>query len=218
MSPRSPRVNVQMRHRSQERIIGAALEVFAAHGYEGATISQITERAAVSRGLISYYFASKRDLLEAVLGRWLDATLGILDDQGPEVSPDELLATVIDRAVYGARGSLDTQRLMLCLMLQPGTREVFARVERSREVAVRAFEDRLWAIFAARGAADPAVEEVLLRSLLEGAIYKLAVYEDTYPLAEVRSRLYAIYQLGEPGPLPLPPNSFRGAERLRVPA
>ncbi|WP_329104061.1 TetR/AcrR family transcriptional regulator [Micromonospora sp. NBC_01699] len=206
-----------MRHRSQERIIGAALEVFAAHGYEGATISQITDRAAVSRGLISYYFASKRDLLEAVLGRWLDAMLGMLDDQGPEVPADQLLATVIDRALFGARGNLETQRLMLCLMLQPGTREVFARVERSREATVRAFEDRVRAIFVARGAVDPAVEEVLLRSLLEGVVYKLAVYEDIYPLTEVRNRLYVVYQLGEPGPLPLPPDTFHDTERLRAP-
>lgn len=217
MSPRSPRVNVQMRHRSQERIIGAALEVFAAHGYEGATISQITERAQVSRGLISYYFASKRDLLEAVLGRWLDGMLSMLDDQGEDVPPDVLLATVIDRAVLGAREFLGTQRLMLCLMLQPGTREVFAKVERSRAVAVQAFEERVRAIFKARGAADPAVEEVLLRSVLEGVVYKLAVYEDTYPLTDVRPRLYELYDLGEPGPLPLPPDNFR-AEGMRAPA
>ncbi|MFI6761527.1 TetR/AcrR family transcriptional regulator [Micromonospora sp. NPDC050417] len=206
-----------MRHRSQERIIGAALEVFAAHGYEGATISQITERAQVSRGLISYYFASKRDLLEAVLGRWLDSVLSMLDDQGEDVPADRLLAVVIDRALLGAREFLGMQRLMLCLMLQPGTREVFAKVERSRSGAVRAFEERLRAIFKARGAADPALEEVLLRSVLEGVVYKLAVYENTYPLADVRPRLYELYQLGEPSPLPLPPDDFRVTDGLRTP-
>lgn len=217
MSPRSERTNRELRRTSQERILAAALEVFAEQGYENATISQITERAAVSRGLISYYFATKRELLRAILGRWLDGMLTMLDDQAVDVPPDDLLATVIDRALLGASHQLGTQRLVLCLMLQPGTRPVYAQVERDRADAVRAFEDRLRDIFAARGAVDPAVEEALLRSVLEGVLFKLAVYEESYPLAAVRSRLYALYDLGTPAPLPLPADVFERDGRLRAP-
>ena len=59
--PRSATVNqewVVLR----ERILAAALEVFAANGYEAASISDITTAAGVSRGLVSYYFATKEQL------------------------------------------------------------------------------------------------------------------------------------------------------------
>ncbi|MEE6259436.1 TetR/AcrR family transcriptional regulator [Plantactinospora sonchi] len=217
MSPRSERTNRELRRTSQERILAAALEVFAEQGYENATISQITERAGVSRGLISYYFATKQELLRAILARWLDGMLTMLDDLAVDGPPDELLAAVIDRALVGASNQLGTQRLVLCLMLQPGTRPVYAQVERDRADAMRAFEDRLRDIFEARGAVDPAVEEALLRSVLEGVLFKLAVYESGYPLAAVRARLYALYDLGAPTPLPLPADAFGESGRLRAP-
>ncbi|MFI5934142.1 TetR/AcrR family transcriptional regulator [Actinoplanes sp. NPDC051494] len=217
MAPRSPRMNQQLREQSRERILTAALEVFAEHGYENATISQVTAQAGVSRGLISYYFHTKQDLLEAILEQWLDGLLHLFDDLGADSSADTLLAAVIDRTLAGAAATLGTQRLVLCLMVQPGTREVYARVEHRRADAMATFEDRLRDVFAVRGASDPAVEEVLLRSLLEGVMFKLAVYEDTYPLDAIRTRLYDIYRLGTPPPLPLPDHDFSAGQRLRAP-
>ncbi|WP_432826240.1 TetR/AcrR family transcriptional regulator [Dactylosporangium sp. CA-092794] len=216
MSPRSQRLNQQLREQSRERILAAALEVFADEGYEGATISQITDRAQVSRGLISYYFPSKRDLLATVLDRWLTGVFSLLDGAGPDVPADERLRSLIDLVLSGASRRPGEQRLMLCLMLQPGTHEVYARVEGAREPDARVFEDKLRALFAERGAAEPAVEEVLLRSVLEGVLFKLIVYPETYPLAAVRARLYQLYGLGEPAPLDLPGPPVGAAVRLRM--
>ncbi|GAB7045451.1 TetR/AcrR family transcriptional regulator [Catenuloplanes indicus JCM 9534] len=191
------------------------MEVFAEHGYESATISQITERAGVSRGLISYYFAAKQDLLETILGRYLDGLLSLFADLDPHDDPDYLLAAVIDRTLQSAASGLAGQRLLLCLMVQPSIRTVYADVERSRAAAMEAAEEWLRAVFARRGADDPAVEEVMLRSVLEGAIFKLAVYEHRYPLTAIRARLYDLYGLSEPGPLPLPADTFGGHRHLR---
>ncbi|WP_432973670.1 TetR/AcrR family transcriptional regulator [Dactylosporangium sp. CA-233914] len=201
MSPRSAKLNRELRARSQERILTAALEVFAEHGYETATISQVTERAQVSRGLIPYYFRTKEELLAAILDRWLGSVFTLLDGLDTAATPDEQLRTVIDRVLVTARERLDEQRLMLCLMVQPSTRKVYARVERTRVAEATAFEDALRAIFTARGAANPAVEEVLWRSLMEGVLFKLVVYTDSYPLEAIRARLYELYELGEPKPL-----------------
>jgi AcrR family transcriptional regulator len=45
----------------------AALEAFAQHGYEGAGVSLIAERAGVSQPSIHYHFKSKRMLWEAAM-------------------------------------------------------------------------------------------------------------------------------------------------------
>ncbi|GAA4492124.1 TetR/AcrR family transcriptional regulator [Actinoallomurus oryzae] len=207
LSPRSAQVNREMREQSQQRILEAALLAFAERGYEGTTIAQIAERAGVARGLVSYYFPAKEKLLQALLGQALDGILALTDPAEGEDTPDLRLAGIIDRTLGSAANTIGVQRLVLCLMLQPGTREIFVGVEAAKADAVEKFERRLQEIFAARGAEDPALEEVLFRSVLEGVIFKLAVYPETYPLAAVRHRLLTMYGLpaGDPPDEPVRP-------------
>jgi AcrR family transcriptional regulator len=209
--PRSESVNQEMRQRSRERILSAALEVFAAQGYEASSISDITEAAGVSRGLVSYYFATKENLAAELLDRWLDGITAIATIQG---TPDERLAGIIDGALMAAATTLPIQRLAISLMMQPSTHDVFARVESAQSERLSLVEDAIRDVFVARGAADPAVEEMLLRATLEGVTVKLAIYRETFPLEDVRRRLRAGYGLPEPtAPLPItsPP-----VDRLRA--
>ena len=46
----------------RERILETAAQEFAEHGFEGASINRILERAAMSKGAAYYYFADKADL------------------------------------------------------------------------------------------------------------------------------------------------------------
>ena len=209
--PRSASVNQEMRERSRERILAAALEVFAANGYEAASISDITTAAGVSRGLVSYYFATKEQLAAELLDRWLDGIAGILTIQG---TPDERLAGIIDGALMAAATTLHIQRLAISLMMLPTTHDVFARVEQAKSDRLSLVEDAIRDVFAGRGATEPAVEEMLLRATLEGVTVKLAIYRETFPLEAIRRRLYAGYDLPVPAaslPIPSP-----AVDRLRA--
>ncbi|WP_043263110.1 TetR/AcrR family transcriptional regulator [Streptomyces sp. CT34] len=46
------------------QIIEAAIDVIAARGFAKASMAQIAERAGVSKGVISYHFAGKNELIE----------------------------------------------------------------------------------------------------------------------------------------------------------
>lgn len=209
--PRSATVNQEMRARSRERILTAALELFAAKGYEAASISDITAAAGVSRGLVAYYFATKEQLAAELLDRWLDGIAGLLTIRG---TPDERLAGIIDGALMAAATTLPIQRLAISLMMQPSTHDVFARVEAAKSERLALVEDAIRGVFIARGAADPAVEEMLLRATLEGVTVKLAIYPETFPLEDIRRRLYAGYALPAPAaPLPV---SSPPVHRLRA--
>jgi AcrR family transcriptional regulator len=209
--PRSVSTNEELRAKSRERILAAALDVFAEKGYEAASISDVTERAGVSRGLVTYYFPGKTKLAAELLDRWLDGIGAILQLQG---SADEKLAGIIDGTLMAAATTLPIQRLAISLMMQPSTHQVFAQVEADKAIRVAQIEDAIRSIFADRGAADPAVEEMLLRATLEGVTVKLAIYPETFPVEAVRRRLYATYALPAPqAPLPItsPP-----VDRLRA--
>lgn len=51
----------------RQRILAAALDVFAAHGYVGATMTQIAERAGLGTASLYRYYASKGELFDAVV-------------------------------------------------------------------------------------------------------------------------------------------------------
>lgn len=54
------------------RILDAAEFVFAARGYDGASLRAIAARAEVDVALIAHYFGSKQQLFEKVLSRYAD--------------------------------------------------------------------------------------------------------------------------------------------------
>jgi TetR/AcrR family transcriptional repressor of bet genes len=60
-----PRPSNRRQRRAQ--ILAAFARVVAAHGYAGATIPQVAERAGLAPGLIHYHFESKQELLLELL-------------------------------------------------------------------------------------------------------------------------------------------------------
>ena len=52
---------------TRRRILVAALDLFAAHGYEGASTRQIAEGAGVNLPAIQYYFGNKEGLYRAII-------------------------------------------------------------------------------------------------------------------------------------------------------
>lgn len=56
---------------TQERILRAAMELFAARGYHRTSTSQIAQRAGVSRASIFWHFSDKQTLFEATARHFL---------------------------------------------------------------------------------------------------------------------------------------------------
>ncbi len=57
------------RQAKSEKILDAAEELFALHGYDGVTLRQIATRAGVDVALANYHFGKKLDLFNAVFKR-----------------------------------------------------------------------------------------------------------------------------------------------------
>lgn len=72
----TPKKPSRIQQRNRHLILDAALDVFSAHGYRGATLDQIAEAAGLSKPNILYYFAGKEDihvtLLSQLMETWLD--------------------------------------------------------------------------------------------------------------------------------------------------
>lgn len=75
MSPRRKEQNEQMRAEALEKIITAALTVFAEYGYHGATMRQIAQATGLSYGLVYHYFPSKEKIFCHLLDFALDGAI-----------------------------------------------------------------------------------------------------------------------------------------------
>ncbi len=53
----------------KDRILDAAEQLFARHGFYGVSVRDITEAAGVDVALVNYHFGSKRELFTAVFQR-----------------------------------------------------------------------------------------------------------------------------------------------------
>ena len=57
---------------TKQRILGAAEELFARHGFAGASLRQVTAAAQVNLAAVNYHFGSKENLINEVFRRRLD--------------------------------------------------------------------------------------------------------------------------------------------------
>jgi TetR/AcrR family fatty acid metabolism transcriptional regulator len=81
----------------RERVVEAAVEVFAEHGFHGARIAAIAERAGVAEGTIYLHFRSKDELLLTIfrekMARILAEMAALL---GSDADPREKLARYVE--------------------------------------------------------------------------------------------------------------------------
>ena len=86
-----------------EAILAAALDVFSAQGFRGATLDQIAEAAGISKPNLLYYFASKEAIHRMLLERLLDTWLAPLRRLDPAGDPVEEIGAYIRRKLEMAR-------------------------------------------------------------------------------------------------------------------
>lgn len=73
--PRTKAQFEEIRKGSRQKILDAALEVFAQQGYHSATVDSIAKQAGVSKGLMYNYFKSKEDMLNELMIGMLEALM-----------------------------------------------------------------------------------------------------------------------------------------------
>ncbi len=66
--------------RREEAILAEAKALFASKGFNNVTLEEVAERVGVAKGTIYLHFASKDDLLMAILGKKQQKLLQMLDE------------------------------------------------------------------------------------------------------------------------------------------
>jgi TetR/AcrR family transcriptional regulator len=100
----------------KQQIVDAAFDEFAEHGFRGATIKRIAQRAKLrSQALIYWYFPAKEALFEAVLGQQLPILRMVLDPMPLLDRPPEEVLPQLARAYLAAGDRPGAPRLVRLL-------------------------------------------------------------------------------------------------------
>ncbi|MEU6684123.1 helix-turn-helix domain-containing protein [Streptomyces sp. NPDC046832] len=198
MSPRSPSVNEELRRRSRERLLQAAVELVSERGYDATTLGDIADRAGSARGLVSYYFPGKRQLVQSAVHRLMHRTLEEALEREPRSEDGrERMARAIDAILGLARDRPVLMRQHMAGILQG---EGFMQCPEQRRLA-----ELLRDTMARHGSADVDSDYPMMRALLMGAVYAALVPGAPMPVPLLRAELFKRYRLDRK--LGLPPET-----------
>jgi len=107
---------------TEARILDAALDVFSAHGFRGATLDGIAAAAGMSKPNLLYYFATKEEMHVALLDGLMDTWLGPLEALNPAGDPLDELRGYIRRKLAMARAYPRESRLFANEIVQGAPR------------------------------------------------------------------------------------------------
>ena len=105
-----------------DAILEAALDVFATHGFRGATVDMIASRAALSKPNILYYFDNKEAIHRALLDRLLTTWLEPLHQLSADGEPTEEICAYVQRKLELSRDFPRESRLFANEVLQGAPR------------------------------------------------------------------------------------------------
>ena len=103
----------------RERILHAAVRVFAKKGFHATRVSEIAAAAGVADGTIYLYFKSKDELLVALFEDRVDRLLGYLESELPlKTSAPEKLRRIIELQLQLLEGERDLAEVITVILRQ----------------------------------------------------------------------------------------------------
>ncbi|MBD3894410.1 TetR family transcriptional regulator C-terminal domain-containing protein [Halomonas sp. ML-15] len=162
------------RLRNEKAILEAAEQIFAQHGYRGASVQAIAEAAGLPKSNVLYYVGSKQKLYVTLLERMMARWNAMLDDISVDDDPAEVLEAFIRSKMQLTRDHPRGSRLFAAEVLggAPFLQE-YLRGELRDWVEARA---RVFEQWAERGLMDP-VDPVWLIFLIWSSTQHYADFE-----------------------------------------
>ena len=91
-SPQSTFLNLNQK--KQERILNAAVDEFAGHGFKGASMNTLVRVAGISKGSIFQYFSNKKGLFLYAFGHVTNLVKGYLKNVRAETADEEVFERI----------------------------------------------------------------------------------------------------------------------------
>jgi len=182
MSPRTSTQFEAIRQEKTKLILDTALELFAEHGYHGTSISHITKKAGISKGLVYNYFESKEDILKSIVQTGYDAAYQHLDLSKAGMLVQEEFIHFVRMTFQSVKENRSFWRFYSALMFQPGILEIVMPQFEGKAVEIQ----KLMTDFLKEmGSIKPQEDLIAISSLIKGAHVILITAPDFFPMDQL---------------------------------
>jgi AcrR family transcriptional regulator len=191
MSPKTKQQNEEIRQERREAIIETALEIFATHGYHGASISMIAQHAGIAKGLLYNYFDSKEALLKAVVENGFKDFFEIINPLFDKNFPEEMITpemfnNLFRRIFAIMKENIHFWRLYFALALQPGVLEM---IMKDYEGLMYAHLELLEKYYKKQGSKNPRADALHTYILLDGVTMNIVQPHNEFTMDEIENTL-----------------------------
>ena len=188
--PRTEEQNKEARERMRQKILDAALKLFARDGYDATPVKRIAQEAGIAQGLLYHYFASKEDVVRAIFTECMAQIQDSFAHGRNGNTPAERLERLIRRSFEIVRANSDFWRLTYAIRFQPA---VHAGLQPAMEAWIVAIRETLETHLRDLGFTDPETEAILLFALIDGVSQHYTIQPETYPLDAAEEAMIARY-------------------------
>jgi AcrR family transcriptional regulator len=175
---------------TRERLVEAAMRLFARRGYTASSVAAIGEEAGTSRGLVNFHFATKENLLRAVIERIVDELEREMFPSDPADDPLVALAVLVQ--AHERYLTEQPERARLLFRLQAEALNPALGVHAFADLHHRWLERTLtwWERGRANGQIDPQLDHNAVATFTIGALRGIAL---EWLLAPESVELHAAY-------------------------
>ena len=185
--PRTKEQNREIREKTKNSILEAALQLFSDKGFHATSMNNIAVSAGVSKGLAYNYFESKQHIVQAILKNVMEMLAQKYMPVSMEKDPYKKLELLSEITFDWVK---NFWKMFFAFLIQPG---VF---EKSGEF-FKDFYGEIFVeienIFREIGVADYVAEARIYGALLDGVAMDYLVDKENYPLDEVAASIKKRY-------------------------
>jgi AcrR family transcriptional regulator len=187
--PRRPEQFEEIREKSREKILSAALDLFANKGYDSTSIDSIAKKAGISKGLIYNYYESKQSILLAIFEDVMNEGEKMVSKQKQIKDPYVRIRGMIDMVFDMMDKSPEYLKLLMVLSLQPGV------MEDTKDFTGKMFKrnsEMVLSIYS-RGNKKDDIKGLMLDALIDGILLNHVRYGKKYPVKELKEWMIREY-------------------------
>jgi len=195
MSPRTKAQFSEIRQKSQENIENIALELFALQGYHATSISQIAEKARISKGLLYNYFESKERLLDSIITKVYDEIMRMVQ-MSENLPAEKQIEQMIIQTINHLKKNITFWRLYLFLVHQSDIQKKLAKLYEKMRNDYMIYVVKLFEEISSK---NPEMEAMMLGTLFDGIGLNYVTAPEGYPIDEMSDYLIEVFVKNKKG-------------------
>jgi len=185
--PRTKEQFEEIRKTSRQKILDAALEVFAKQGYNSATVDAIAKTAGISKGLMYNYFKSKDEVLNELMIGMMDALMcEYMPLQPDKKFTKDDITNFINVGIDLVLQKPHYWKLYFSVFVQP---QVMVKVFDKMMEKAQPYMNAMTEYFRDKGYENPEVMMRYISAVMDGIQFHCMIDPRTFPAEEVKKLL-----------------------------